>query len=374
MATTQITNYSDVELWVHYDDGQAYVLKPLHRTKLSTAAQPRRIKPRKERQDYNYIFGTDGWWEFRDHTEVFVYPMSTWSLSTRPFRNELSLHTLPVPSLSTLRPEQCRTPEDHDPVDITRHDTSDRTESVDSKPDAYGEVCEFYFDPIWGLRQFIRTRNHISVRIKLACDDDLPGDRCAALDTVYKPEWSKAIETRWNGMETCPGETEPMVFHPEWVDLGEHFCVTVYEQLLLLGKDWTSWSWEAQSLGQDPSIERMYYQVAAHEFGHMLGLRDEYLTKPEKAFFAENFENAWWYRLGISVMRGRILERLLKGKKCENPEPTIMEESLTSETRKASPKLIRCICQRVEQDLCWHPRMLKRPLRLRPSFPEWMRE
>ncbi|QDT42682.1 hypothetical protein Pan241w_27700 [Gimesia alba] len=110
----------------------------------------------------------------------------------------------------------------------------------------------------WDCRYNWRVRFHrdgdlISVRIKLRPDSSISSHKIETL----KEEWRRGILSKWNR-----SDDQRFRFKVEFVDHDEHYVVEV-----------------------TPSVSRSHMKrwdqfdtghVASHEFGHMIGLKDEY--------------------------------------------------------------------------------------------------
>jgi hypothetical protein len=107
------------------------------------------------------------------------------------------------------------------------------------------------FDQIW---------SHIRVRIKLNPDDGIPETVMNSL----KSKWRNAIQATWSnrwGIGRFGEITCPITFEVQWVNHDEHHDVRIR-----LGPESSNViTWDTEDTGA----------VAAHEFGHMIGLGDE---------------------------------------------------------------------------------------------------
>ncbi|MFX1579953.1 MAG: hypothetical protein ACFFBJ_09930, partial [Promethearchaeota archaeon] len=121
----------------------------------------------------------------------------------------------------------------------------------------------------WGT--FYRQEGtHISVRIRLIPDDDITNDELVLL----KKRWKKGIEEIWSDRFACCSESNakalsdcsrPMrvTFEVDWVEKNPHYTVRVRKGPVV-----------SNMLLWDTTDSET---VVAHHFGHMLGLKDEYL-------------------------------------------------------------------------------------------------
>lgn len=132
----------------------------------------------------------------------------------------------------------------------------------------YQNVCE----DVVGSISFSRTWTHMDVRIRLDPDADVSSATLSSLQTA----WQADIEGTWNSPVRTAGGTPlqwrcaragevpcRVSFRVHWVSTAPHHVVAVHS-------------------GSGRSNEANWYVmdgpgVAAHEFGHMLGLPDEYV-------------------------------------------------------------------------------------------------
>jgi hypothetical protein len=132
----------------------------------------------------------------------------------------------------------------------------------------YQNVC----DNIVGGIRFTRTWTHVDVRIMLDTDSGITPSVLGSVQGV----WKAGIEGTWNNPARTvggtpqqwkcarPGEVPCRVsFRVHWVTSDPHHVVKVHTGSG--GTNETNW------YTTDPG------NVAAHEFGHMLGLPDEYV-------------------------------------------------------------------------------------------------
>jgi hypothetical protein len=112
---------------------------------------------------------------------------------------------------------------------------------------------------------YAQRGTHITVRIRLVPDDDVPAQTLATLRTT----WKNGIEQKWSNHFGCCDNRDcdfrcALTFSVEWVDSNEHHAVRVHtgptrSDML---------NWDTEDTGD----------VASHEFGHMLGHPDEYAS------------------------------------------------------------------------------------------------
>ena len=120
------------------------------------------------------------------------------------------------------------------------------------------DVSECQFD--W-TASYEQTWSHVHVRVRLNADANIPAVTMATLSAT----WENTIQNTWSNRWSIgrPGEaTCPITVDVEWVNNNAHHTVRVQQ-----GPAATNMTlWDTSDSGQ----------VAAHEFGHMLGNPDEY--------------------------------------------------------------------------------------------------
>jgi Immune inhibitor A peptidase M6, catalytic domain len=108
---------------------------------------------------------------------------------------------------------------------------------------------------------FEQTWTHIRIRIELDPDAGITN---ATMNTL-RTNWQNGIESTWSDRWGCGREGEltcPLTFEVQWVAADAHHTVRVRQ-----GPAQTNMTtWDTSDSGN----------VAAHEFGHMLGHPDEY--------------------------------------------------------------------------------------------------
>jgi hypothetical protein len=115
-----------------------------------------------------------------------------------------------------------------------------------------------------GTAAFQQEWSHIRVRIRLDPDAGISAATINTLSTT----WQNGIESTWSNKWGVgrPGElTCVFTFEVEWVADGQHHTVRVRPGPARSNQT----TWDTMDSGS----------IAAHEFGHMLGLNDEYTDK-----------------------------------------------------------------------------------------------
>jgi hypothetical protein len=133
-----------------------------------------------------------------------------------------------------------------------------KLESLARKEDSFW-VTECTFG--W-TAAFEQTWSHIVVRVKLNPDTGISN----ATMNILRNRWSNGIQTIWSnrwGVGRLGEATCPLTFEVQWVTANQHHSVRV-RQAPPTGTNLGLWD------TLDPG------STAAHEFGHMLGLVDEY--------------------------------------------------------------------------------------------------
>lgn len=108
----------------------------------------------------------------------------------------------------------------------------------------------------WTAR-YQRNGNTVVVRIKLVPEAGVTTS-LAALQT----RWQSGIQTKWSNKFACSPGTPNLTFNVQFVNTNEHHAVTVKAGS---GRS-NMLEWYEQDNGN----------TAAHEYGHMLGMKDEY--------------------------------------------------------------------------------------------------
>lgn len=114
---------------------------------------------------------------------------------------------------------------------------------------------------------FEQTWTHITVRLMLDPDTGITNTTLNNLRNT----WKNGIENTWSNRWGCrtPGElTCTLTFEVQWVTTNQHFFVRVRPgpETSSVGNHGRA-TWDTLDTGA----------VASHEFGHMIGNRDEYL-------------------------------------------------------------------------------------------------
>jgi hypothetical protein len=120
--------------------------------------------------------------------------------------------------------------------------------------------CVYY----WSAAYFQHWTD-VTIRIALVPDPGVGEEELAML----RVEWRRGIRDAWNGRCACRtarGAARNLTFNVEWVDADAHHEVRVCRGPVRS----TMLAWGTTASGA----------VAAHEFGHMLGLPDEYESPP----------------------------------------------------------------------------------------------
>jgi hypothetical protein len=132
----------------------------------------------------------------------------------------------------------------------------------------YGGPCPYtgerrfsVFECIYGwIAAFYQQCTAVTVRIRLVPDAGITDVQLAAL----RATWEAGIVNKWSGHFVCVGPygNSSITFAVQWVDANPHHTVRV--RVGPARSDMTTW--DTNDTGD----------VAAHEFGHMIGNPDEY--------------------------------------------------------------------------------------------------
>jgi hypothetical protein len=140
-----------------------------------------------------------------------------------------------------------------------------RLESL-AQEDVWFPVTECVF--VW-TASFRQVWTHVTVRIDLNPDDGVSAATMNALRTT----WENGIESTWSDQWATSRSGElpcPFTFDVQWVSSNPNHTVRVRQ-----GPDRSNMTtWDTNDTAG----------VAAHEFGHMLGLVDEYEEDPPCPF------------------------------------------------------------------------------------------
>jgi len=122
------------------------------------------------------------------------------------------------------------------------------------------EVSFNVSDCIYGWNaKYTTNGTSVNVLIKL---EPQPGVSAATVNQL-KTKWQDGIVNKWSNKLACPGSNQKLQFAVQFVTANQHHIVKVWPQLPRSDMG----NWDANDDGN----------AAAHEYGHMLGIRDEYV-------------------------------------------------------------------------------------------------
>lgn len=235
------------------------------------------------------IFNSYDWWVFNQDIELKVF---VHHLFTKQRLVLLSLHCIPyedsaVPtSALTYRPGTDAEQEQLDDLDDgdSGFDEPANPPKKETDVDMYRGLL---WDPALGLGGplalgWVRSRDDVLVRIKLVPDADV----VHRLDYL-KSEWRRLIKATWK-----PGKdgsfTWSIRWDVQWVadEMSPHHEVNVHRAM---SARWNSKNW----------YDEVKKGTVEHEFGHLIGLNDEYLREGEVPYIASRIgysppaNNSW---------------------------------------------------------------------------------
>lgn len=120
---------------------------------------------------------------------------------------------------------------------------------------------------------YSRTELRIRVRIRLK------GDPATA---AHKAIWSNGIANRWNNKFHLEGPRRlAVVFEPVWVTSGEHCTIKLHPPPIVRENSENWYVGPTANADATKPPDTTTGDTAAHEFGHLVGLPDEYRLRKE---------------------------------------------------------------------------------------------
>lgn len=292
------------------------------------------------------IFESMGWWRLM-RKETTAYRIER---SGRTFIEDLSLHGIPYgpeppnppfsPGYEPL-PDSAITAPLEEILDL-QHDAPspgpfdgefDRDKEANADDLAGGIPMNRWFG------RYVRTGQFISVRVNInafptIADNDLE---------VQMDEWKETIERTWNtNHQPNNGTEDPLRIEIDYSDESAHYSVFVPNKLVntvtsFFGGRASMFYWPLD-LDDDSNGNENVYKNSAHEFGHFLGLQDEYLWEGETPYlmhFVSQFPSQAGNKLRLSLAASLLSlsesnENRAMGRTLElsnPPSATLMEDS-----------------------------------------------
>ncbi len=294
---------------------------------------PKALKPA---SDSDLLMGCNEWIEILTDTAV-VYE---WG-SIIPFISKASLHCVPfIPAGTGPYSSGYQVLETE--VIAKEYTGPSLVEDAPAADAADGE-----FDmPEWFFGKYVRTKvdntTYITVRLNLRRLDVSE----AQLKSI-KPIWKKEIEKVWNSGPKSSSE-QMFRFEVDWTDRIPHSSVFVWDK----SERPSMFTWSL-----DMGTGTLVTAVAAHEYGHHLGLSDGYHYQGEIPHLAEvmtnrmaiykgkiivpTFETYFWYSFGLNpVTSDRAAIRIRNGPLPH--EPNLMVGSSRVGPRRNSTHRRKC--------------------------------
>jgi hypothetical protein len=283
---------------------------------------PRAVRPR---SNFDRLMGGNHWLEI--FTDIAVIYHSEYAEENR-FNSRTSLHCVPFVPVGTgpfTTGYQLLSPE---PNALDHSDP----QPVEDAPAADSKDGEFDMGAQSGnlllpFGEYVRTKvkvggtTYISVRLNLRRLDTSK----AQLQSI-KPTWKHEIESIWNSAPIS-STGQKYLFEVDWTDRESHSSVFVRDTFEFFWEDGQRDSMFLWSLGMGTG--NFPTKVAAHEYGHHLGLGDGYhyqgefpelaeeMTKTSSLFrgrtIVPTFETRLWSMFAAPVTSLRAAERIRNG-------------------------------------------------------------
>jgi hypothetical protein len=151
-------------------------------------------------------------------------------------------------------------------IDSSR--TEEHYELKDASDPTKGyELVDFKVESKYEIN-YTRTALHVKVRIKLT------GEQATA---AHRAIWENGIAAKWNNaFHVENGRRLPIVFEPVWVPNNAHHEIKLHKPPVVR-EDAANWyAGPNANPGPGAAQDTTDANTAAHEFGHLIGLADEY--------------------------------------------------------------------------------------------------
>lgn len=338
----EVINYCDTDIHVVGKDlatGKmiAWRLKP------GQATNPEKFTTSAVRMFFPYIkiFGFSSWWDLSTGIKVFVHKwFSTITLQCVPADKS----GLPSYSHATrITRAMYDTVPFNEQLDLSLTPSTGLNEEFDGEYDSH-----FLGTGGGSWVGWVRAGEYVNVRIRL-----IPDDVSLATVDSLKAGWKSQIETIWNPTTPplVPANFEKEIkFQVEWVDDFQHHTVSIGNYKHPSGKP----KFSADSWAAVPSSSSFSF---AHEFGHLLGMQDEYMFMGELPYVANKKgyvpKKEWpWEVLSIKSYAFLQKSRAKKRMDLECTQLNIMNNQ-SIRLNMVDQKLIDAFHTRQMQELCY---------------------
>jgi hypothetical protein len=151
------------------------------------------------------------------------------------------------------------------------HKSTEKHFELKDPTDASKGWAEKTFD--WKTKyEIVHSRTELKMTVRLR----LTGQTATA---AHRKVWLDGIANRWNGkfhLENAAGTHLAVVFNPQFVDSGEHNSIEVHPPPIVRENSSNWYAGPTANADASKPPDTTTGDTAAHEFGHLVGLEDEY--------------------------------------------------------------------------------------------------